>query len=176
MNESDDENDDDVPAPTFRFMLSNPLHLISLGFGSGLSPVMPGTVGTLFGWVSYVMLTEAWPEFFTPIVWAVIIVAGFALGIWACERTGRDLGKSDHGGMVWDEIIAFWLVLLFLMPAGWLTQTCAFVLFRFFDMLKPPPIRYFDQHIKGGFGVMWDDILAAFYTLLVFAIWQVYFS
>jgi len=176
MNESDDEIDDDVPAPTLRFMLSNPLHLISLGFGSGLSPVMPGTVGTLFGWVSYVILSEAWPEIFTPLVWALIIAIGFALGIWACERTGRDLGKSDHGGMVWDEIIAFWLVLLFLMPAGWLTQTCAFVLFRFFDMLKPPPIRYFDQHVKGGFGVMWDDILAAFYTLLVFALWQVYFS
>jgi len=176
MNESDDEIDDDVPAPTLRFMLSNPFHLISLGFGSGLSPVMPGTVGTLFGWVSYVILSEAWPEIFTPLVWALIIAIGFALGIWACERTGRDLGKSDHGGMVWDEIIAFWLVLLFLMPAGWLTQTCAFVLFRFFDMLKPPPIRYFDQHVKGGFGVMWDDILAAFYTLLVFALWQVYFS
>ena len=176
MNESDDEIDDDVPTPTLRFMLSNPLHLISLGFGSGLSPVMPGTVGTLFGWVSYVMLSEAWPQVFTPMVWAVIIASGFALGIWACERTGRDLGKSDHGGMVWDEIIAFWLVLLFIMPAGWLAQTCAFVLFRIFDMLKPPPIRYFDQHIKGGFGVMWDDILAAFYTLLVFAFWQVNFS
>ena len=68
--------------------------------------------------------------------------------------------------------LAFWLVLLFVMPAGFLTQLWAFVLFRFFDMVKPPPIRYFDRHIKGGFGVMWDDIVAAFYTLLVFALWR----
>jgi phosphatidylglycerophosphatase A len=170
MSASDDKLKDDAMAPSFGFMLSNPLHLISLGFGSGLSPVMPGTVGTLFAWISYVMLTEAWPEIFTPIVWAAIITAGFVLGVWACARTGRDLGKSDHGGMVWDEIIAFWIVLLFLMPAGWLIQLCGFILFRIFDMLKPPPIRYFDQHVKGGFGVMWDDIVAAFCTLLVFAL------
>ena len=170
MNKSNTEPSIGAIAPTFRFMLSNPLHVISLGFGSGLSPVMPGTVGTLFAWISYLVLTATWPEFFTPLVWAVIIIAGFVLGTWACGRTGRDIGKSDHGGMVWDEIIAFWLVLLFLMPAAWVAQLCGFILFRFFDMLKPPPIRYFDRHIKGGFGVMWDDIVAAFYTLLVFAL------
>lgn len=75
--------------------------------------------------------------------------------------------------MVWDEIIAIWLVLLFILPADLKTQFWAFLLFRFFDMVKPPPIRYFDQHIKGGFGVMWDDIVAAFYTLLVFALWRI---
>jgi phosphatidylglycerophosphatase A len=104
--------------------------------------------------------------------WAWIIVAGFAIGIWACERTGRAMGVSDHGSMVWDEIIAFWLVLLFIMPAGFSAQLWAFVLFRFFDMVKPPPIRFFDKHVKGGFGVMWDDIVAAFYTLLLFALWR----
>ena len=155
-----------------QFMCAHPAHLLAQGFGSGLSPVMPGTTGTLFGWASYAALTAAAPTWFSPIHWALIIVAGFAIGIWACERTGRDMGVSDHGSMVWDEIIAFWLILLFVMPAGFSTQLWAFVLFRFFDMVKPPPIRYFDKHIKGGFGVMWDDIVAAFYTLLVFALWR----
>lgn len=155
-----------------RFMCAHPAHVLAQGFGSGLSPVMPGTAGTLFGWVSYAVLTGAWPAFFTPLHWAFILVAGFAVGIWACERTGRDMGVSDHGSMVWDEIIAFWLVLLLLMPASFSTQCWAFLWFRFFDMVKPPPIRFFDRHIKGGFGVMWDDIVAAFYTLLLFALWR----
>ncbi|MDO9217755.1 MAG: phosphatidylglycerophosphatase A, partial [Lacisediminimonas sp.] len=105
--------------------------------------------------------------------WAVIIATGFVLGIWACGKTGRDLGISDHGSMVWDEIIAFWLVLLLLAPVPAATQLWAFIWFRIFDMVKPPPIGWFDRHIKGGFGVMWDDIIAAFYTLLLFALWRV---
>jgi phosphatidylglycerophosphatase A len=155
-----------------QFMCRHPAHLLAQGFGSGLSPVMPGTAGTLFGWVSFVALTRAAPAWFSPLHWAWIIVAGFAIGILACGRTGRDMGVSDHGSMVWDEIIAFWLVLLFVMPAGFATQLWAFVVFRFFDMVKPPPIRFFDKHVKGGFGVMWDDIMAAFYTLLLFALWR----
>ena len=135
--------------------------------------VMPGTMGTVLAWAIYYVLTQVWPAIFTPIVWSVIIVLGFFIGIWACERTGHDMGKPDHGSMVWDEIIAFWLVLLFVTPAGIFMQLAAFVLFRFFDIVKPPPIRYFDSHWKGGFGVMWDDIVAAFYALLVLAIWQV---
>ena len=156
-----------------RFMVSHPAHLLAQGFGSGLSPVMPGTAGTLFGWASFALLTRTWPAFFTPLHWTLIIVAGFLIGIWACERTGRDMGVSDHGSMVWDEVIAFWLVLLLVMPASFSTQCWAFLWFRFFDMVKPPPIRYFDKHIKGGFGVMWDDIMAAFYTLLLLALWRV---
>lgn len=155
-----------------QFMCRHPAHLLAQGFGSGLSPVMPGTAGTLFGWVSFAALTGAAPTWFSPMHWAWIIVAGFAIGIWACGRTGRDMGVSDHGSMVWDEVVAFWLVLLFVMPAGFATQLWAFVVFRFFDMVKPPPIRFFDKHVKGGFGVMWDDIVAAFYTLLVFALWR----
>ena len=155
-----------------QFMRAHPAHLLAQGFGSGLSPIMPGTAGTLFGWVSFVALSNAWPAAFTLLHWAWIIVAGFAIGVWACGRTGRAMGVSDHGSMVWDEIIAFWLVLLFVMPAGFSTQLWAFVLFRFFDMVKPQPIRYFDKHVKGGFGVMWDDIVAAFYTLLLLALWR----
>jgi phosphatidylglycerophosphatase A len=153
-------------------MCRHPAHLLAQGFGSGLSPIMPGTAGTLFGWASFAVLTGAAPAWFSPTVWAWTIVAGFVIGIWACGQTGRDMGVSDHGSMVWDEIIAFWLVLLFVMPAGFATQLGAFVVFRFFDMVKPPPISFFDKHIKGGFGVMWDDIVAAFYTLLLFALWR----
>jgi phosphatidylglycerophosphatase A len=161
-----------IPRPTSRFMMAHPAHLIAQGFGSGLSPIVPGTVGTLFGWVSFVMLTSRWPEVFTPLNWAIIIAAAFPLGIWACHKTGRDLGIADHGSMVWDEIVAIWLVLLFIMPDSPKTQLWAFLWFRFFDMVKPAPIRYFDRHFKGGFGVMWDDIVAAFYTLLLFALWR----
>lgn len=161
-----------LPAANARFMLSHYTHLIAQGFGSGLSPVMPGTVGTLFGWLCFVALSLRWPQVFTPAMWAGIILFGFVLGIAVCEKTGRDLGIADHGSMVWDEIIAIWLVLLFLMPCDFATQCWAFLVFRFFDMVKPPPIGYFDRHLKGGLGVMWDDIVAAFFTLLVFSFWR----
>jgi phosphatidylglycerophosphatase A len=155
-----------------RFMREHPAHLLAQGFGSGLSPIMPGTSGTLFAWLVYAVLSARWPTLFTPQAWLIIIAAGFVIGIWACHVTGRNLGAPDHGSMVWDEIIAFWLVLVVLTPADLSTQCWAFVWFRFFDMVKPPPIAYFDRRFKGGFGVMWDDIVAAFYTLLVFAIWR----
>ena len=153
-------------------MLAHPAHWIAQGFGSGLSPIMPGTCGTLFGWLSFAVLSTRWPSLFTPAHWLIVIAAGFALGVWACAKTGRDLGQPDHGSMVWDEIIAFWLVLAVATPADLQTQLLAFIFFRFFDMVKPPPIAYFDRRYKGGFGVMWDDIVAAFYTLLVYALWR----
>lgn len=158
--------------PDAQFMLSHPAHLIAQGFGSGLSPIVPGTSGTLFGWVSFALLSARWPEVFKPGVWLAIIVVGFVVGVWACHETGRDLGVFDHGSMVWDEIVAFWLVLLMLTPASFDTQLWAFIWFRLFDMLKPPPIRQFERRFKRGFGVMADDILAAFFTLLAFAIWR----
>ena len=165
-------DDEQAITPTFRFLFSHPAHLMALGFGSGLLPIMPGTMGTLAAWVSYVLLTAAWPEIFVPWVWGIIIFAGFVVGIGACGRTGRDIGKADHGAMVWDEIVAFWLVLVVTIPAAWSEQLAAFVLFRAFDMIKPPPIRFFDRKLKNGFGVMWDDIVAAFYTLLALALWH----
>jgi len=158
--------------PTAAFMWSSPSHFIAQGFGTGLSPIMPGTVGTLFAWMAFNVLSNRWPDTFTTLLWAGIIGVGFLLGITVCSRTGRALGAPDHGSMVWDEIIAMWLVLLFIMPADFATQCWAFFWFRVFDMIKPPPIAYFDQHVKGGFGVMWDDIVAAFYTLLLFSIWR----
>ena len=155
--------------PDLRFLLSHPAHLLALGFGSGLPARAPGTFGTLFGWLTYVLLAPH----LTPLAWVVVLVAGFAIGCWACTRTGRDLGAADHGGMVWDEIIAIWLVLL-LVPWGWAWQAVAFAVFRFFDIVKPPPIRSFERRFKrgawAGFGVMGDDLIAAFYSLLTLAV------
>lgn len=158
--------------PTADFMLSHPAHLLALGFGSGLSRWVPGTVGTLFGWLLFHALSVRWPEVLTPTVWGLLIVVGFAVGVWACERTGRALGVPDHGAMVWDEIVAIWLVMLFITPSSVKSQLAAFLVFRFFDMIKPPPIRQFERRFKGGFGVMADDIIAAFFTLLALALWR----
>lgn len=162
-----------INKPTWRFMIQHPAHLIAQGFGSGLSPIMPGTTGTLFGWFAFIFLSNTFPVFMTAQHWGVLILVSFTIGVWTCSITGRHMGVADHGSMVWDEIVAFWLVLVLLMPADFKTQCWAFVWFRFFDMVKPPPIAYFDRKLKGGFGVMWDDIVAAFFTLLVFALWKI---
>ena len=151
--------------PTFGFMLRHPAHVIALGAGAGLMPAAPGTAGTLLAFPLYWALA---PVCATPTL-LVLIAVGFVIGVWACARTGQALGAADHGAMVWDEIVAFMLVLVF-TPAGWLWQAGAFLLFRFFDILKPPPIRYFDRRLKNGFGVMFDDLLAALYAVLVVAV------
>ncbi|MCM5572413.1 phosphatidylglycerophosphatase A [Burkholderiaceae bacterium FT117] len=153
--------------PSARFMRARASRWIALGFGSGLSPRAPGTVGTLWAWLVFV----AFDPLLSPVLWAVVLALAFAVGVPACERTARDLGVADHGAIVWDEVVAFWLVLLF-VPAGWQSQLAAFVLFRFFDIVKPPPIRHYDAKLKGGFGVMLDDLLAALYTLFVFALFD----
>ena len=155
------------PNPTFAFMRPRLSHWIALGFGSGLSPVAPGTVGTLWAWAAFVVLAP----WLSDAAWWALIAASFVLGCWACQNTGRDLGVLDHSGMVWDEIVAFWAVLL-IVPPGFISQMLAFIVFRAFDVIKPPPIRHFDRTLKGGFGVMFDDALAAFMTVLVFAIWM----
>ena len=144
-----------------RFLLKHPAHLIAFGFGTGLAPKAPGTVGTLLGLPLFWATTATAPDLANRIV---LLVAAFLLGIWACARAGRALGVADHGGIVWDEIVAFALVLLF-TPAGWLWTAAAFALFRLFDILKPWPIRLADARLKSGFGVMFDDLLAAFYAI-----------
>jgi phosphatidylglycerophosphatase A len=154
-----------VLRPTWRFVLGHPARLIAFGFGAGLIPVAPGTFGTLLAFPLFWLLyprTEA-------VEFLLAVVALFALGVWACEMTGRAIGSPDHSGMVWDETVAFLLVLFF-VPATPVWQAVGFLLFRLFDILKPPPIRHFDRTIKNGFGVMLDDIVAAFYTLLVVAV------
>ena len=151
--------------PTTRLLLSHPAHFISLGFGAGLSPWAPGTVGTLLGWALYPLIRTPVSEF----VFLALLASFFLAGVLAAERTGRALGVPDHGGIVWDEMVAIWLVLLF-TPAGLLWQVVAVALFRFFDIAKPPPVRWADRSFKGGFGVMFDDLVAAGYALLALAV------
>jgi len=150
--------------PSLRWMLHDPARMIALCGGIGLARFAPGTFGTL---IAFPLQWWIAPHFSDP-VWLGVLAAAFAVGIWACGRTGRALGAADHGAIVWDETVAFLLVLVF-TPGGWRWQALAFVLFRFFDIVKPPPIRYFDARWKNGFGVMFDDLLAAFFTLLILA-------
>lgn len=151
--------------PSLRFLFAHPAHLIALGFGSGLSPVAPGTAGTLFAWASFLPLRAVMGDTALIVFLAVCLVAG----VFAVHKTGADLGVVDHGSIVWDEVVPFWLVLSF-CPAGWLWQAAAFALFRLFDIVKPQPARFFDRKVKNGFGVMADDLVAAGYALLVLAI------
>ena len=159
--------------PTARFMLSHPAHFIALGFGSGLSPLAPGTAGTLWAWLAYLVL-QAW---LTPQQMGWLIGVSLLVGWWACTVTAQHMAVADPGSIVWDEVVAFWLILWLIMPTGLTGQLVAFVLFRFFDTVKPGPVAWADQHFKGlnargGFGIMFDDLVAAFCALLVIALWK----
>ncbi|HEX5337445.1 MAG TPA: phosphatidylglycerophosphatase A [Gallionella sp.] len=151
--------------PTWRFLFSHPAHLLSFGFGSGLARKAPGTFGTLVAFPMYWYLAPRLSDamFLFVLIWA------FAIGVRACDITGKALGVADYGGIVWDEVVAFLLVLFF-TPPGLFWSLLAFALFRFFDIVKPQPIRYFDSNWHGGLGVMFDDLLAAGYALLSLAI------
>ena len=153
------------PRPDARFLVAHPAHFIALGFGAGLAPVAPGTFGTLAGLALYWLLALALP----PLAIAFLAIPLFFLGVWACGVAGRNLGVPDHGAFVWDEIVAF-LPLAALASASFVLQLVAFGLFRLFDVWKPFPIRQFESRVKGGFGVMLDDLLAACYAYLVLAI------
>jgi phosphatidylglycerophosphatase A len=153
--------------PTKAFIRSRLAYFIAFGGGAGLSSIAPGTMGTLATFPLFWILAY----FFDPLALLVLIAVMFLVGVWACGVTGRALGNHDHGGMVWDEITAFLLVLYFTPPIiVW--QAFAFLLFRLFDIIKPPPIGYYDRKLRGGFGVMFDDLLAAFLTLLCLAAWK----
>jgi phosphatidylglycerophosphatase A len=172
-------------SPTFRWVRQTASRTIAFGFGSGLSPIAPGTVGTLWAWAAFLV-----GEYFLStedFIW--IISGGTLLGCWVCGQVSEELGSKDFGGIVWDEIIAFWIVLIFIMPTHIWMQAIAFVLFRFFDAVKPGPIGMIDRHFKNiegndhdsssilqiiwrGFGIMVDDLAAAFFTLLVIALLQ----
>ncbi|MDX9699196.1 MAG: phosphatidylglycerophosphatase A [Rhodocyclaceae bacterium] len=149
------------------FMLSSPWHFIALGFGTGLSPRAPGTVGTLVGLPLFLLLDRL------PLPYQIALIAGlFVAGCHICDVTGKALNVPDHGGIVWDEIVAFCMVLM-TVPAHWAWWLAAFVAFRFFDIVKPPPIHWFDRRFKNGFGVMFDDLLAAIYAIASLALLQV---
>ena len=169
--------------PSVRFMAAHLAHWIALGFGSGLSPLAPGTAGTLWAWLVFVLLTP----WMNDARWALLIGLSLPLGWWACSVTAKNMRVLDPGSIVWDEIAAFWLVLWLVTPVGFWGQLVAFALFRFFDAVKPGPVRWADQLFhdvdtatdpaawrKAGFGIMFDDLVAAACTLLVIALWRFY--
>lgn len=149
-------------SPDWKFVLSHPARFIAFGFGSGLSPFAPGTAGTLAGFPLFVLIMQFG---LTPLAYAGLVLALFVIGVWACEHVSRSLGVDDFGGIVWDEIVAF-LAILYFTPYSIAWFIAAFFIFRIFDVWKPFPIRYFDNSIKNGFGVMFDDALAAIYSVL----------
>ena len=150
-------------------MFAHPAHFFGLGFGSGLAPKAPGTFGTLVGLPLFWLISN---DSFNKQI--IIIAALFMIGIYFCDKTGKALVVADHGAIVWDEIVAMMLVLAF-APAGFIFWFVAFLLFRLFDIWKPYPICYADAKLKNGFGVMFDDLLAAIYAILVmkFIIWPI---
>lgn len=150
--------------------MAHPAHFIACGCGSGLTRWAPGTFGTLFAWITFALFRPPLDDF----QMLALLAAAYALGIWAINITGAAIGDPDHGSIVWDEIVPFWLVLL-LTPDTFFWQLAAFALFRYFDITKPQPARYFDEHVKNGFGVMADDLVAAGYTLLALALLKLIF-
>lgn len=158
-----------VHRPDFAFMRQRLSRWIALGFGAGLAPLGPGTVGTALAWLLYALLVG-------PLTWSGMValtVVGFFVGIWSIRRVGKDLGDIDHSAIVWDEVVAFWLVLL-LVPQTVGAQFAAFILFRVFDVWKPTPIREAERRWQTPLGVMFDDLLAAGYVLVVFALWSAF--
>jgi phosphatidylglycerophosphatase A len=154
-------------------MSSHAAHWIALGFGSGLSPVAPGTAGTLFAWLTYAFISQWLPASAI----GLLIAASLVVGWWACTVTASHMRVLDPGNIVWDEVVAFWIILWLVTPAGLLAQGIAFALFRLFDTVKPGPVAWADDLFhgfgwRGGFGIMLDDLVAAFCTLLVIAAWR----
>ena len=162
--------------PTAAFMRRHPAHWIALGFGSGLSPFAPGTAGTLWAWLAWLLLSR-WLD---SAAQGALIAVSTLVGWWACTVTARRLNTLDPSNIVWDEVVAFWLVLWLVMPTGLAGQLVAFALFRFFDAVKPGPVGWADRAFhgfgpRGGFGILADDFVAAFCTLLVIAGWKAFF-
>lgn len=167
-----------------RLMFSHPAHVLSFGAGSGLSPIAPGTVGTLWGWVSFLAIQGALSHSLSaPLVevgWALILAFGWLIGCWACTRTAQALRVADPGSVVFDEVWAFWLVLWVMSPVDFQGQLLAFVAFRFFDAAKPGPVAWADALFKlrpgqpigwaQGVGIMLDDLVAAGCTLFLLAL------
>lgn len=148
-----------------RALLATPAGWIACGLGSGLAPVAQGTFGSLAAILPWLLLREL----SLPIN-LLVIVLGFALGVWACERAGRALGVDDHRALVWDEFVGLWIALLPALLAPWWAVILGFALFRLFDVWKPWPIRVFDRRLKGGLGVMVDDVVAGVFAAAVLAL------
>jgi phosphatidylglycerophosphatase A len=145
-----------------RALLATPAGWLACGFGSGLAPMAQGTFGSLAAILPWLLLRQ----YSLPLN-LVVIVIGFAVGVWACEIAGRALRVDDHRSLVWDEFIGQWIALLPALLAPWWTVVLGFALFRLFDVWKPWPIRYLDRHLKGGLGVMADDVVAGVFAAAV---------
>lgn len=141
--------------------LGNPWNFFALGFGSGLSPIAPGTFGTLMAVPLYLLLIQL-----SPGTYLALLILTFLLGIAICGMSAKKLGVHDHPGIVWDEFVGYWIT-MFMAPTGWIWIVVGFLLFRFFDILKPWPIRLIDRRVAGGLGIMLDDVLAGIYSLSV---------
>ena len=141
-------------------ILANPIHLLAFGFGAGLSPKAPGTMGTAVAVLIYLMLPSM-----PPTIYAGLILLSFVFGIWICGKTAEDLGVHDHGGIVWDEFVGYW-VTMFMAPSGLFWVLLGFVLFRLLDIFKPWPIKWADKELAGGLGIMLDDVLAGIMAAL----------
>lgn len=147
--------------PSLKQVFTQPDHFFAFGFGSGLAPKAPGTFGTLAAIPIFLLIQDlSWPVYLS---WLIVT---FVLGVYWCDRSSKALGVHDHGGIVWDEMVGYWLT-MFLAPKGWLWMLIGFVLFRFFDIVKPWPINWLDRKVNGGFGIMIDDVLAAVYAWLL---------
>ena len=139
--------------------LTNPIHLLAVGLGAGMSPIMPGTMGS-------VMAIPLWLLFngLQPYLYWVLIVVAFIFGCFLCQKTSDDTHTHDSGHIVWDEFVGMWITLFFIPQISVLWVAIAFVAFRVFDMAKPWPIRWFDKRVPGGFGIMVDDVIAAIFS------------
>lgn len=143
-----------------QIILRNPIHILSFGFGAGLSPVAPGTVGTLIAIPIFLVL-----DTFSPLIYLVSVAIIFFVGCWASGLTAEALGVPDHSGIVIDEIVGYLITMIF-VPSTWYWIVLGFLLFRLFDIWKPWPVNVADRRLKGGLGIMLDDVLAAMYSLL----------
>ncbi|MCP3667335.1 MAG: phosphatidylglycerophosphatase A [Gammaproteobacteria bacterium] len=146
-----------LPPPDWR----NPVHLLAFGLGSGAAPKAPGTFGTLAAVPLYLLVQPL-----SAINYLLLVITLFLVGVWLCDRTSKDLGVHDHGGIVWDEWVGL-LITLWLAPMGWHWLIVGFLLFRFFDILKPWPIGWLDQRIHGGLGIMLDDVVAGLFAFVL---------
>ncbi len=149
------------PELRHKVSLKNPFHFLGLGFGSGLIPFMPGTMGSLSAIPLLILIMPLAIEFYVAITLVAVV-----LGIVICERTAKDLGVHDHGSIVWDEVAGMLVTFLF-VPLGITSLVLGFVLFRIFDIWKPWPISFLDKHVHGGLGIMLDDIAAGLMACIV---------
>jgi len=145
--------------PDLQLLFSHPAHFLAFGFGAGLAPKAPGTFGTLIAIPIFILMGI----FLDHVAYLALTVALVVLGIWVCDITDKTLGTNDHGAIVWDEITGY-LLTMFMAPVNWWAILAGFLLFRLFDIVKPFPISWFDKHLKGGFGTMFDDVLAGVYA------------